>query len=114
MVSKIKVSTPKCSNYDSNSSCDSKPGSTSNSISNYDSNSGSSSNPNGETWAKPNPNLNPNPNPNPNGEEVSALGTPTWVKPHLNPDPNPNVKPNVNKTRNCNRCNSLKPLTDFD
>ena len=61
----------------------------------------------------PNPNSNPNPIPNPN--------------PNPNSNPNPNVndlrssfandpRNNTNKalTRKCNRCNSLKPLTDCD
>ena len=37
-----------------------------------------------------------------------------------NPNPNPNVNVSVNPrnnkvlTRSCNKCNSVKPLTDFD
>ena len=77
----------------SSSSCRSVSGSSSGSGSSsiYDSNSNSD------------PNLNPNPNPNPN--------------PKLNPNPNPN--PNLNRSpevliRSCNKCNYVKPLTDFD
>ena len=49
------------------------------------------------------PNNNPNPNPNPS------------LNPNPNPNPNPNLKlsPEV-LTRNCNKCNYIKPLTDFD
>ena len=65
----------------------------------------------------PNPNSNLNPNPNPN----------SIPNPNSNPNPNSKVndlrssfannsRNNTNKvlTRKCNRCNSLKPLTDFD
>ena len=72
----------------SSSSSSSSSGSGSSSI--YDSNSNSDPNPN------PNTNLNPNLNTNPN----------------LNPNPNPNLNPEV-LIRSCNKCNYVKPLTDF-
>ena len=37
--------------------------------------------------------------------------------PNLNPNPNPNLNLNLSPevlTRSCNKCNSVKPLTDFD
>ena len=39
--------------------------------------------------------------------------------PNLNPNPNPNLNPNLNLSpevliRSCNKCNYMKPLTDFD
>ena len=48
-----------------------------------------------------NSNSDPNPNPNPN----------------INPNPNPNLNPNLSPEaliRSCNKCNYIKPLTDFD
>ena len=45
------------------------------------------------------PNLNPNLNPN--------------INPNLNPNHNPNLSPEV-LIRSCNKCNYVKPLTDFD
>ena len=83
----------------SNSSSSSSSGSGSSSI--YDSNSNSDPNPNPNS--NPNPNLNPNLNPNPT----------------LNPNHNPNLNLNINLSpevliRNCNKCNYVKPLTDFD
>ena len=77
------------SSYSSSSSSSSGASSGSGSSSIYDSNSNSDPNPN------PNPNLNPNPNPN------------------FNPNPNPNFNPEV-LIRSCNKCNYVKPLTDFD
>ena len=71
----------------SSSSSGSSSGSGSSSI--YDSNSNSDLNPN------PNTNLNPNPKPNPN------------------PNPNLYLSPEV-LIRICNKCNYVKPLTDFD
>ena len=83
------------SSSSSSSSSSSISGSGSSSI--YDSNSNSDPNPN------PNPNLNsnlnPNLNPNPNLK--------------LNPNPNPNFNPKF-LIRSCNKCNYVKPLTDFD
>ena len=72
-------------------SSSSSSGSVSSSI--YDSNSNSD----------PNPNLNLNPNINPNL--------------NLNPNPNTNLNPNLSPEvliRSCNKCNYIKPLTDFD
>ena len=74
-----------CANNFSPWVCSLKNESSSSSGSIYDSNS------------NPNPNLNPNPNPNPN----------------LNPNVNPNLSPKV-LIRSCNKCNYIKPLTDFD
>ena len=78
---------------ESSSSSSSSSGSGSSSI--YDSNSNSD------------PNTNPNPNPNPN--------------PNLNPNFNPNSDPNHNSNlspevliKSCNKCNYIKPLTDFE
>ena len=77
----------------SSSSSSSSSGSGSGSSSIYDSNSNSDPNPNPNH--NPNPNLNPNPNPNPN----------------LNL--NLNLSPEV-LIRSCNKCNYIKPPTDFD
>ena len=79
----------------SSSSSSSSSGSGSSSGSIYGSNS--SSDPN------LNPKLNPNLNPN--------------INPNLNPNPNPNHNPNFSPEvliRSCNKCNYVKPLTDFD
>ena len=70
---------------ESSSSSSSSSSSGAGSSSIYDSNSNSDPNPN------PNPNLNLNPNPN----------------------PNLNLNPEV-LIRSCNKCNYVKPLTDFD
>ena len=83
----------------SSSSSSSSSASVSGSSSIYDSNSNSDPNPN--------PNLNLNPNINPN------------LNPNLNPNPNPNPNLNPNLSpevliKSCNKCNYIKPLTDFD
>ena len=84
----------------SGSGSSSNSSSGSGSDSSYNSSSNSDPNPNSNSV----PNLNPNPNPNPNynsevliseGDEV--LSTPT-----------------APQIRNCNKCNYIKPLTDFD
>ena len=82
---------------ESSSSSSSSSGSGSSSI--YDSNLKPNPNPNPNLNSNLNPNLNPNPIPNPN----------------LNPKPNPNLNlsPEV-LIRSCNKCNYIKPLTDFD
>ena len=83
------------SSFSSSTSSSSSSSSGSGSSSIYNSNSNSDPNPN----PNPNPNLNPNPNPNP----------------ILNPNPNLNlnIRPEV-LIRSCNKCNYVKPLTDFD
>ena len=91
------------SSSSSSSGSGSSSGSSSDSI--CDSNSNSDHNLNLNPNLSPNPNLNPNPklnlNPNPN------------INPNLNPNPNPNLNPEV-LIRICNKCNYVKPLTDFD
>ena len=83
------------SSSSSSSISNSSSGSVSGSSSIYDSNSNSDPNLN------PNPSLNPNPNTN--------------LYSNLNPNPNPNLKPNPEVLiRSCNKCNYIKPLTDFD
>ena len=85
----LKNESSSSSSFSSSSNSSSSSGSGSSSI--YDSNSNSDPNPN------PNPNLNPNLNP-----ELNP-----------NPNPNPNLSPEV-LIRSCNKCNYVKPLTDFD
>ena len=87
------------SNSSSSSSYSSSSSSGSGSSSIYESNSNADSSPN----PNPNPNPSPNPDPNPNPN----------LNPNLNPNPNLNLSPEV-LTRNCNKCNYIKPLTDFD
>ena len=81
------------SSSSSSSVSGSSSGSSSGSI--YDSNSNSDPNLNSNLNPKLNPNINPNLNPN------------------LNPNHNPNLSPEV-LIRSCNKCNYVKPLTDFD
>ena len=90
-----------CANYFSPWGCSLKNESSSSSSSSSSCGSGSSS------IYDSNSNSDPNPNPNPN--------------PNLNPKPNPNPNPNLNLNlspevliRSCNKCNYIKPLTDFD
>ena len=73
------------SSSDSGSSSNSSSSSGSGSDSSYNSSSNSDPNPNSNSV----PNLNPNPNPNPNNNSEVLI-------------------------RNCNKCNYIKPLTDFD
>ena len=94
---------------ESSSSSSSSASSSSSSGSGYSSiyDSKSNSDPNPNVNPNPNPNLNPNPNPNPN------------LNPNLNPNPNPSPNLNLNLSpevliRSCNKCNYIKPLTDFD
>ena len=85
-----------CSLKNESSSSSSSSASSSSSSSSV---SGSSSICDSNSNSDPNPNLNPNPNPN-----------------HiLNPNPNLNLNlsPEV-LIRSCNKCNYVKPLTDFD
>ena len=89
--------------------CSLKNESSSSSSSSSGSSSGSSSIYGSNSNSDPHPNLNPNPNPNPN------------LNPNLNPNPSPNPNPNPNRNlspevliRSCNKCNYVKPLTDFD
>ena len=63
------------------------------SSSSFSSSSGSSSIYDSNSDPNPNPSLNPNPNPNLNS--------------NLNPNPEVLI-------RSCNKCNYIKPLTDFD
>ena len=95
----------------SSSSSSSSSGSGSGSSSIYDSN--------------PNPNLNHKPNPNPNLNSYLNSNLNPYLKPNpnLNPNhnsnlnlsPNLNLKPNPDVLiRSCNKCNYIKPLTDFD
>ena len=87
-------------------------------------------NPNPNVNVNPNPNVNVNVNPNPN-QKVNVNPNPKVIanpnpnvnvnvkpNPKVNVNPNPNVNVNARNnnllTRKCNRCNSLKPLTDFD
>ena len=95
------------SSSSSNSSSDSGSSSSSGSDSSYNTSSNSDPNPNYNSV----PNLNPNPNPNPNynsevliSERGEVLGTPTAQQIHEV----------VTPIRNCNKCNYIKPLTDFD
>ena len=99
------------SSSSSSSSSGSSSSSSSGSGSGSGSSSGSGSGPSSGSIYDPNcnsdPNLNPNLNPNPN--------------PNINPNPNPNLNPNHNSNlcpevliRSCNKCNYVKPLTDFD
>ena len=119
----------------SNSSSSSSSNSSSDSGSSSSSGSGSDSSYNTSSNSDPNPNYNsvPNLNPNPNYNSVLNLN------PNPNPNPNTNPKPNYNSEvliserdevlctptapqihevvspiRNCNTCNYIKPLTDFD
>ena len=77
--------------------------SSSSSSSSFSSGSGSSSIYDSYSNSDPKPNLNPNPNPNLNS--------------NLNLNPNLNLNLNLSPEvliRNCNKCNYIKPLTDFD
>ena len=92
------------SSSSSNSSSDSGSSSSSGSGSDSSYNTSSNSDPNPNYNSVPNLNPNPNPNPNPNynsevliSERDEVLGTPT-----------------APQIRNCNKCNYIKPLTDFD
>ena len=78
---------------ESSSSSSSSSGSSSSSSSS----SGSSSIYDSISNSEPNPKPNPKPNPN--------------LNPNLNPNPNPNPEVLI---RSCNKCNYIKPLTDFD
>ena len=94
-VCSLKNESSSSSSSSSGSSSSSNSGSGSSSGSIYDSNSNSDHNLN--------PNLNPNINPS--------------LKPNLNPNLNPNHNPNLSPEvlfRSCNKCNYVKPLTDFD
>ena len=90
-----------CANNFSPWGCSLKNESTS--ISSSSSSSSSSSGSGSSSIYDSSSNSDPNPNPNPN------------------PDPNPNPNPNLNLNlspevliRSCNKCNYVKPLTDFD
>ena len=100
-----------CSNYFSPWGCSLKNESRSSSSTSSSSSSGSGS----RSIYDSNSNSAPNPNPNPNSN----------LNPNLNPNPNPNLHPNPNLNlnlnlspevliRSCNKCNYVKPLTDFD
>ena len=87
------------------SSSGSGSNSSSSSSSNSSSDSGSSSSSSSSSGSDSSYNSSSNSDPNPNSISV----------PNLNPNPNPN--PNYNSEvliRNCNKCNYIKPLTDFD
>ena len=58
----------------------------------------------------PNPNPNPNSNPNQNLSPIPNTG----LNPILSPVPDPGINTSKVLTRKCDRCNSLKPLSDFD
>ena len=83
------------SNSSSSSSFNSSSDSGSSSSSSSSSGSGSDSSYNSSSNSDPNPNSNSVPNLNPNS------------------NPNPNYNSEV-LIRNCNKCNYIKPLTDFD
>ena len=95
----LKNESSSSSNSSSNSSSSSSSSSSSGSSSGSGSGSGSICDSNSNSDPNPNPNLNPNPNINPNL--------------NLNPNFNPNLSPEI-LTRSCNKCNYVKPLTDFD
>ena len=88
-----------CSPWGCSLKNESSSSSTSSSSSSSSSSSGSSSIYDSKSNSDPNPNPNLNPNPNPN------LNT--------NPNLNLNLSPEV-LIRSCNKCNYVKPLTDFD
>ena len=97
------------SSSSSNSSSDSGSSSSSGSGSDSSYNTSSNSDPNPNYNSVPNLNPNPNPNPNYNSEVLiserdEVLGTPTA----------PQIHEVVTPIRNCNKCNYIKPLTDFD
>ena len=85
--------------YSSSSSSSSGSSSGSSSSSSSGSSSGSRSGSIYDSYSNSDPNLNPNINPN--------------LNPNLNPNHNPNLRPEV-LIRSCNKCNYVKPLTDFD
>ena len=67
----------------------------------------------------PSPNSSSNPSPNPNPSPNSSSNP--SPNPIIDPSPNPSSNPSIDLsssskviTRCCNRCNYVKPLTDFD
>ena len=105
----------------SSSSSSSSSGSGSDSSYNYSSNS----NPNPNSNSVPNLSPNPNPNPNPNyNSEVLISEIATQIReavPQIREAITPMVKHGrspihevVTPIRNFNKCNYIKPLTDFD
>ena len=110
------------SNSSSSPTSNSSPSSNTNPASNSSpiSNSSPTSNPNPNpdpnvnVNVNPNPNANVNPNPNPNSKVNVNRNPNPKVNVHPNPNVNVNARNNKALTKNCNRCNSLKTLVDFD
>ena len=108
----------------SNSSSSSNSSSDSVSISSSSSSSGSDSSYSTSSNSDPNPNSNSVPNPNYNSEVLisergEVLGTPTAAQMHLRScygirETATQIREVVTPIRNCNKCNYIKPLTDFD
>ena len=96
-------------NSSSNSNCNSNSNSSSNSNSNSNSSCNSSSNSNSNSNSSSNSSSNTN--------SISSSNSNSSISSNSNSNYNSNSNSNFNTkvlTRSCNKCNSVKPLNDFD